>query len=241
MKRIWFILMTVIVLLPFTVNVSASEGIPDLTQKGSLSLDIKYNGELLDSGAVNLCYVASLEKADSETYEFKLIEALQNPLLDMEDLTNPALAESLLYSVKQNHLPKTSASVTDGKAFFPNLSAGLYLVWQDTADAAEGFLPIQPFLISVPLRQGDHYVLDVVAAPKMPINPTPSESPTPTPSPTPSPTPTPPGTPTPTPPPHLPQTGQLNWPIPLLAFSGAILFVAGLLLCVSGKRRHNEK
>ena len=237
MKRIWFILITVIVLLAFTVNVSASVGIPDLTQKGNLSLDIKYNGELLNSGAVNLCYVASLEKADSETYEFKLIEALQNPLLDMEDLTNPELAESLLYSVKQRYLPKTSASVTDGKAFFPDLSAGLYLVWQDASDAAEGFLPIQPFLISVPLRQGDRYVLDVVAAPKMPINPTPSESP----APTPSPTPTPPGPPTPTPPPHLPQTGQLNWPIPLLAFSGAILFVVGLLLCISGKRRHNEK
>lgn len=253
MKRIWFVLMTVVLLSFFTVNVSAAEGLPDLTQKGSLTFNMKYDGELLHTGAVNICYVADLEKKDSVNFEFQLIEVLQNPLLDMTDLTNPELAADLLYQVKKNRLPKMSASVRDGKVIFADLTAGLYLVWQEEADAVDDFLPIQPFLISVPLWQGDSFVFEAVASPKMPINPTPSVTPTPTPSvtptPTPSgtPTPTPSGTPTPTPtvtptpPPNLPQTGQLNWPIPVLAFSGAVLFVVGLLLCVSGKRRSHEK
>ncbi len=70
---------------------------------------------------------------------------------------------------------------------------------------------------------------------------TPTPAPTPTPPPTVVPTPTPVVTPTPTPAPTLPQTGQLNWPIPLLAVVGLALFVVGWILRFGQKKENDEK
>ncbi len=41
--------------------------------------------------------------------------------------------------------------------------------------------------------------------------------------------------------PALIQTGQLKWPIPVLAGSGTLLILIGTALCISGKSRRNEK
>lgn len=78
-----------------------------------------------------------------------------------------------------------------------------------------------------------------------PDTPTPTpDTPTPTPdTPTPTPdTPTPtPNTPTPTPDiPKLPQTGQLNWPIPVLAGAGLCLILLGWALRC-GKRKDDHE
>lgn len=77
--------------------------------------------------------------------------------------------------------------------------------------------------------------------------PTPSPTPTPSPSPTVSPSPTPVVTPTPLPtatappyiPPYpiLPQTGQLWWPVPVLAGLGLVLLLLGMIL---DRRREDE-
>ena len=39
--------------------------------------------------------------------------------------------------------------------------------------------------------------------------------------------------------PILPQTGQLHWPVPILAVSGVVLFAMGWYLCF-GKREEHE-
>ena len=36
--------------------------------------------------------------------------------------------------------------------------------------------------------------------------------------------------------PTLPQTGQLNWPVPVLAVSGVVLFTIGWLICFNRKK-----
>ena len=36
----------------------------------------------------------------------------------------------------------------------------------------------------------------------------------------------------------LPQTGQLNWPVPVLACSGVLLFAAGWVLNRQGKKEN---
>ena len=38
--------------------------------------------------------------------------------------------------------------------------------------------------------------------------------------------------------PVLPQTGQLNWPVPVLACSGVLLFAAGWVLNRQGKKEN---
>lgn len=102
-------------------------------------------------------------------------------------------------------------------------------------------------------------------APTWEPTPTPTSEPTPTPTSTSEPTPTPSSTSelTPTPgstwepastsnPDHtpelsapstekLPQTGQLNWPVPLLAVSGITLLLIGLALRLHGGRKDSEE
>ncbi len=81
---------------------------------------------------------------------------------------------------------------------------------------------------------------DDTPTPEPDVTPTPTPVPTPTPPPTVVPTPTPVVTPTPTPAPTLPQTGQLNWPIPLLAVTGLAVFVVGWILRFGEKKEKDE-
>jgi len=39
----------------------------------------------------------------------------------------------------------------------------------------------------------------------------------------------------------LPQTGQLNWPVPLMACAGLALFALGWALCYAGKKEGYEE
>ena len=117
------------------------------------------------------------------------------------------------------------APIADGKVSFSDLKAGLYLVWQDDADASDGYDAIHPFLISVPRWQNGAYAMHVEADPKVPLETEPTTPPPPPPP----------------PPPELPQTGQLNWPVPVMAVTGMALFVVGWILCWRGKRMENEK
>ena len=82
--------------------------------------------------------------------------------------------------------------------------------------------------MSLPQWQNDGYVYDLTASPKVPLVPEPTEPTVPT-------------EPTDPTDPWLPQTGQLNWPIPLMAVSGLALFMAGCILCFGRKKERYEK
>lgn len=140
---------------------------------------------------------------------------------------------------------------------FSNLTPGVYVVMQTIA--ANGYYQMDPFVVTIPngtdTATGER-VYNVNANPKMELEPIPPEEETPPPE-TPPETPpqTPPGTPTPPPstPPQevlgavrgpilggeggsvlgatrLPQTGQLWLPVPIMAFAGLVLIVAGRML-----------
>lgn len=224
-RRIVFMLTAVALLLALAVNASADNSMPDLTKKGSLTFIMEFGGEPLTNGKLNLYYVASIEMIEQDKYGYRLVEALNGYDLDLENINDPDLATELLSCVQNASLQQITAPIKDGVVKFDKLDTGLYLVWQNEEDASEGFSPIQPFVISVPQWQNDHYALDVVAAPKVPIETEPS----------------PPPPPPPPPPPNLPQTGQLNWPIPVMALSGVVLIILGLILCVGRKRSGHEE
>ena len=81
---------------------------------------------------------------------------------------------------------------------FLDLSPGLYLIRQTTV--GEGYQPFSPFLAGIPTVIGDFVCYDVDASPKVAALPT--------------------G-------PQLPQTGQLRWPVPVLALGGVTLILLG--------------
>jgi hypothetical protein len=116
----------------------------------------------------------------------------------------------------------------EGYADFTKLPQGLYLVVQ--TQASHGYEAIKPFLVSIPLPDGDSWIYDVDATPKVgaTIPDTPDTPDTPD-------KPDVPDTPDK---PVLPQTGQLNWPVPVLACCGVLLFSVGWVLNRQGKKEN---
>ncbi len=110
----------------------------------------------------------------------------------------------------------------NGKALFQDLPSGLYLVVQ--TQAAPDYLAFSPFLLTLPLysETEGRYIYGVRAAPKTETIPVV--------------TPPVPDRPTPKPPPvippsgDLPRTGQLWWPVPLLAACGLALLLLSQVL-----------
>lgn len=229
-NKILSALMALVFLFALAVNASAASEMPPPDEKGSLTLVMSYNGQPLKDGKVSILRVGFLEKNAQGSYDFRLLPLLGRNRLTQEELYDPDVAKELLANGKRQY-PQSilCAPVVNGRAVFQDLEPGLYVVWQEEFDACEGLYAFQPFLISVPRWQYDHYDLDVIAEPKVPLRPEPSEPPGPPP------------TPPPSPPPNLPQTGQLNWPIPVMAVSGVMLVIIGLVLCTNRKRDGYEK
>ena len=229
-KRILTLLLALIMVAAMAVDAFAVEEtvpMPDLSQEGSLTFIMNFDGEPLNSGTLNLYHVATVTKVNEQQYDFRLLDELSiaGATLDTTNLYDKTQAQDLL-DYAQNALEQyLTCPIEDGKAHFENLQTGLYLVWQRPEDASDGHDAILPFLISVPKWQNGNYELDVKATPKVPLETEPTE----------------PTLPPPPPPPDLPQTGQLNWPIPLMAVSGVILLIIGLILCARRKRSGHEK
>lgn len=218
-KRILAALIAMLLLGSLTVH---AHEVPDLTRSGTMTFIMDWNGEPLTGGSLSMYRVGDIVEEDGN---FGFICVAEIGAVPLDDLDDPALAASLADAAKQAGLTAITAPVDQGKAVFTDVEPGLYVVVQE--EAAEGFAALSPFLISMPKYENGQYVTDVTADPKVPLEPEPTE----------------PTEPTPTEPedPKLPQTGQLNWPVPLLAVSGLVLFVVGCFLCFGRKKENYEK
>ena len=213
-KKISALLLTLLLISALTVTALAHP-VPDLNTNGSLTFVMDYNDEPLDNGKLNLYKVGEIVEIDGD-FCFAPILEFADQELDYSEPTNLVFAQELLTLAKEMELEKITAPIEEGQAVFQDLLPGLYVVWQDKEDATKGFEPIAPFLISCPRFQDNAYITDVVAEPKVGFETIP---PTTTPR-----------------PPHAPQTGQLNWPVPVLAISGAVLFIFGCVMWTGRKR-----
>jgi LPXTG-motif cell wall-anchored protein len=223
-KKILTFLLALFFIHTTAVQAYAVHPVPDLSKNGSITFEMVKNNTPLNGGNITLCKVGDIQENDGN-YSFVLIEALKDYNVDLSTPTDYDVAETLLQLAKTHQLPTLAAPIVNGKAVFTQIPVGLYLIWQDEKDATEGFSPIHPFLISIPKLEGEQYIQDIVAKPKVPLVTKPTETPTPPPS----------------PPPKLPQTGQLNWPIPVMAVAGCVLFSIGLILYGGRKRTDNSE
>lgn len=228
MRKLSAVLLALALLLGAVLTVFAAET-PDLTRRGSITFTVDHEGTLLNGGYLSIVRVGEIVPENGE-YRYRLLPAL-TPGPALEDLESPSLAEELAQLAREKALPVQRAPIRSGEAKFTDLELGLYLVTQPEADATPDFYPIAPFLMSVP-QLVDGYVYDVVAAPKMEPGSIPTQ-PTTEPTQPPPPTTTPPG-------PNLPQTGQLNWPVPLLIVSGLAFFATGWYLAYGKKERYEK-
>ena len=100
------------------------------------------------------------------------------------DLTDSTLADQLLEYMPQGARGTTKTVDADGNAAFEDLELGLYLIVQ--SKASNGYAPIKPFLVSLPMAENGKWNYEVDASPKVggytPVKPdTPPVPPTPVP------------------------------------------------------------
>ena len=142
-------------------------------------------------------------------YSFENLPEFASFGSDMADLTSAELAQRLAdFADSHNILPVGTQDNKTGSVTFPELPHGLYLVVQ--VEAAPGYEAMQPFLVTVPMFENGRYVYDINAHGKTALQKT-KAAPADT-----------------VPAGGLPQTGQLNWPIPVLALAGCVLVLIGL-------------
>lgn len=229
----------------------------DLSRTGSIKVSLydSETSEAVGGGTLTLYRVAKVQK-DNANLSFVYTNGFEDCGVELGDLSEGELAGQLAEKIAATAESTTVEISNLGVAEFGDLEVGLYLVVQTTA--AENYNVINPFLVSVPIQENGSYVYDVDALPKVgtaakktPEPPDKPEEENPN-------TPVAPGPDNPdgwvlgahgekiylnpeAPSPDnpngyvmgahgLPQTGQLNWPIPVLAVTGVVLVAAGIKL-----------
>lgn len=213
--------------------------VPDETRTGSVSFAMTYNGTAVGGGSLTLYCVGDVAEDDGN-YSFALSDAYEGcagvdlgALSDMESADLPGMAQTLADYTTENDVQATTTVQigTDGTVTADGLTLGLYLVMQH--QPASGYEAIAPFLVSVPMLENGVYVYDVDATPKMseltkvPPQPVTPQEPAASDPAAPAAT---------TQSVTLPQTGQLNWPVPVLTVAGLLLLLAGWYLRSRDKR-----
>ena len=214
-RRILALIAAVLIVCGTSLTVFAIT--PDELQSGTMKLTTSPNGE------VTIYRVGDLEEDDGN-YSFVLIGAYAESDAKLDDIQAPELAAKLAETAKHDKSGIKKTADAEGKLTF-DVEAGLYLFVQTKA-GKDGKL-FNPFLISMPNCEDGVYTNEVDATPKISIAPDEQETSKPTTKPGVSPGGSTGG--------RLPQTGQLNWPVPLLACSGLLLFIVGI-----GLRRGKE-
>lgn len=224
MRRRFLLLISALVLLSCMIVPANAHEVPDASRAGSISVTMKYDGKPVPGGELTLYKVGDVAENDGD-YSFAPTAEFAGCVDAFTDISSPALANTLAAYAKSEWSIAKETAGSNGKVKFSGLEIGLYLVVQ--TKTAENYEAIDPFLVSVPRYLEGKYVYDVDATSKMSLityNPPPETTVPPT-----------------TPGPDLPQTGQLNWPVPVLAASGLLLFTLGWMLRGGRKKETNEE
>lgn len=208
--------LSVLLLLPLTAY---AHDVPQERDDCSIEVIVRYDGENVDGGTLTAIKVGYVDEEDGNFFfsqEFTNIK-----IEDIASSNAPKTQQEFYNNNKSNYDFYTQTqTVENGKATFSGLSTGLYLIVQNRA--ADGFSKLGAFLVSVPYMEDGEYQYHVTAAIKSELErePEPTEPP-----------------PTEPDDPKLPQTGQLNWPIPLMVVAGLALFAVGWMLCFRKKNK----
>lgn len=137
----------------------------------------------LSGGQLTLYRVAEVKRKNGDL-SFEYCGDFYGCGIALGDLTDSTLAYQLLEYMPQGARGTTKTVDADGNAAFEDLELGLYLIVQ--SKASNGYAPIKPFLVSLPMAENGKWNYEVDASPKVggytPVNPdTPPVPPTPVP------------------------------------------------------------
>ena len=169
MKRIALLLALVWLL---ALPVMAHE-VPDLTREGSITVTMRYDGKAIAGGEITLYRVGDVQEEDGN-YSFTPTADYAGSGISFDSVQSPETAGKLAeFANKQGLRGNTRQIASDGTALYQNLKPGLYLLVQNRA--AKGFEAVSPFLVTLPMLDGDDYIYQVDAGPK--VSPVPAEKP----------------------------------------------------------------
>lgn len=212
--KIRFLLFAIVMIMCFSVSASA-EAI-DFDKQGSIAITMQYNGETVNSGSFTVVKIADLYWNNGK-YAFSYTEPFESCKLSFEKLDTKETAEEYAKFADDHDADGSKIPVGEyGAAVFTDLGTGLYLVIQE--DAAEGYNNVDPFLITLPIKSEEGWVYEIDASPKVELVRSPEQPPE-------------------SQDPDIPQTGQLKWPIPVLAVTGMVLFVIGWAMCFKSQKK----
>ena len=166
-KRIVPFVLVLLILLALPLNVGAAGF--DISKTGSIKIQLRdaYEPDTPIGGTLVLHKVGDV-KEGSGSLSFVLSAAFSGSGVSLTDISAPDLAAKLAASAAENKTEGKSVQADkDGYVTFPDLSAGLYLVMQ--TEAVEGYLPVAPFLVSLPMYNAgsDSWIYNIEAAPKV--------------------------------------------------------------------------
>lgn len=200
----------------------------DLTRKGTISITMRCGQNAVAGGTLTIYRVGEVS-GTAGSYAFELTGKFENCGISIADIQSSELAGKLADYVAENGVVGLTRELDEqGMLTFTNLKPGLYLLIQNRA--ASGYEKVSPFLVTVPMSENGTYIYDVDASPKTEAKQAEEETETPSTKPSQITTGTGSGG-------SLPQTGQLNWPIPLLAVSGLFFFLTGWILRFGQKKK----
>ena len=210
------ILAVLAAVLCFWLAAGSRPALADSGKTGTITVNVEdTDGHAVAGGTLAIYQVAAVQ--DGKFVYTRDFSSSTGKLEKNSDF-NKKLTDKLTSIVKQSKAETMDTRTVDqkGTARFSNLPEGVYLFIQ--TKEADGYTTLNPFLVTVPFTDTDGVTTyDITANPK-PGKVSKKTEPTPAPAPT----------PTPTPIDHrLPQTGQLWWPVPVLACAGAALLIAG--------------
>lgn len=225
-RRILTLAVCLLILGSLTLTVFARD-LPDLERKGSITVTMTYEDKPVSGGRLTIYRVGYPTVDDAYNYSFVYTDRFAKCEVPIDDPSTAKVAQALAAMVRRNALSGTRKVINkQGTVTFDDLESGLYLLIQPTP--AIGYNTVSPFLVSVPQFQEDgrYYVYDVDASPKVELEP--KETTKPTESTTPK------GD-------KIPQTGQVNWPVPILAVGGLFLLILGKCLRTSERKKRYEE
>ena len=176
LKKILSLLVSVLAISMLSMTAAASsaeehaERQPDHTRKGSASVYIREaDGKAVPGGSITIFTVAdAVFEGGNNLFvcreEFAAC-GLDLQRIDPEGSGAPDLARELADWALEKGIEGREKEIDEnGRAVFEDLSLGLYLFIQKTP--AIGYECVQPFLVTVPLWDGQKLVYDVEAGPK---------------------------------------------------------------------------
>ena len=235
-QRISVLILALMLLCGMSITAFAAADSPSLdwSMSGNSSITVEMkddSGSAVTDGTLTLYQVALLEQDDGNVV-YTLTDAFSASGVSLDDVSenSSSLASELSgYVAENSSITGTAVKNTSGTVVFEGLELGLYLIVQTTQ--SEGYYTVNPFVVSVPLDEDGSWIYNVDASPKVGVlTPVPEETVATTDSPTETTAKTGTGL-------KLPQTGQLFWPIPVLAAAGAVLLMTGYLVTRNERKK----